>query len=226
MRLLALIPARGGSKGIPKKNIKMFSGKPLIAHTIEEALKVSKIEKVVVSTDCKEIANVSKSYGADIPFLRPKEYADDNSTSFCVANHLISEFPDFSAILLLQPTSPLRTAEDIRGIIEMKIKLDCKSIISVTQTKTHPYWSYYINDEKTLFPYYSIKSQISRRQDLDPAYIPNGALYLCETNWLKSNKSFISNSSKAFIMPPERSVDIDTIFDWKIAEFLFKNRKS
>ena len=220
MSLLAIIPARIGSKGIPKKNIKLLANKPLIAYTIEEALKVSNIDKIIVSTDSQEIAEIAIKYGAEVPFLRPDEYSDDKSTSYEVVEHALQNLPYFKEVILLQPTSPLRLSKDIKGIIKDKKKLKCSSILSVTQSKFHPYLGYEIIENKVLKPLSSKNKNVLRRQDLEPVFIPNGAIYLCETKWLKTTKSFINYSSRAYIMPEERSIDIDTELDWLIAEFL------
>ncbi|MBI96449.1 acylneuraminate cytidylyltransferase [bacterium] len=223
MKILAIIPARGGSKGIPRKNILEIAGKPLIAHSILTALKVKLIDKLIVSTDDEEISDISKHYGADVPFLRPKDYAKDDSPGYLTALHAISEFPSYSDILLLQPTSPLRNIEDIEGIIKLRQKSKAKSAVSVTYSWSHPEWCYTLNkNSMNLTSFLKKKDIFHNRQNLDSTYIPNGALYFCNSKWLQSSKKFIGEDTKAFIMPPERSIDIDSHLDWFFAEKLLE----
>ncbi|PRR82846.1 cytidylyltransferase domain-containing protein [Clostridium vincentii] len=222
--ILAIIPARGGSKGIPRKNIKLLNGKPLISYTIEEALKSKYIDRVIVSTDNEEIANISKSYGAECPFLRPIELAQDDSTTMDTILYNINELKEkFDYICLLQCTSPLRNAEDINKTIERVIETDSDSIISVCESQDNPYWTTVIEQEKLKFLLIN-GEKIKRRQELPTTYKVNGSIYLMKTHILMSEKKLFTDNTVAYIMSQEHSVDIDTLLDFKFAEVLIRER--
>lgn len=226
--ILAIIPARGGSKGLPGKNIKKLSGKPLIEYTIDAAKKSKHITRVVVSTDDKEIAKISMQCGAEIPCLRPKELSTDKATSVDAILHMLQylkETEDYSPeyVILLQPTSPLRTNIHIDEAINKLINSDYDSLISVCEAEVNPYWTnvfqgdnlkYFIEDGK----------KITRRQDLPSVYRMNGAIYLIKAKSLKEYKTFEIDNMTGYIMDSESSVDIDTYIDFKIAELMMINR--
>ena len=222
MKLLALILARGGSKEIPRKNIKLLKGKPLIGWTIEEALKASSPSSVVVSTDDEEIASVARKFGANVPFMRPSEISEDNTDSISSVMHSIKYLKEFDWVLLLQPTSPLRSAKDIDGIVKLCIDKNSPSAVSVCELDKNHNWSYKINEFGKLEPIYLNKSKISIRQKLLKTFVLNGALYLARVSWLKENSSFIGKETIAYEMSQESSVDIDTQLDWDWAEFLIE----
>jgi N-acylneuraminate cytidylyltransferase/CMP-N,N'-diacetyllegionaminic acid synthase len=222
MRVLALVPARGGSKGIPKKNIREIAGKPLIAWTIEAA-RASNVSSVVVSTDNAEIARVATEYGAEVPFLRPANLSLDETPSISVVMHALDNLPNFDALLLLQPTSPLRSTEDINNCLTKVNFSGGTSIVSVVESPAHPNWTYMLSDEKTLIPY--VAHSATRRQDLLPVFTLNGAIYLADVKFIRENKSFLGSETFAYLMPQERSVDIDNYFDWRIAEMLLSDRQ-
>jgi CMP-N,N'-diacetyllegionaminic acid synthase len=221
MSLLVLIPARGGSKGVPRKNIRLLAGIPLIAHTIRAALSANGIERVIVSTDDLEIAGVAAQWGAEVPFIRPAELSTDNTPGIDPVLHALQKIPDATKILLLQPTSPLRTVADIEGIIAFMAQHRCPSVVSVTATPKHPQWMMRINPSHELTP---LLPQLGAdaRQHLEPAYVLNGALYLCDRVWLQNQRSFVGPGTLGYLMPPERSVDIDTPLDWLWAETLLQ----
>lgn len=223
MSLVALIPARSGSKGIPKKNTKDLKGKPLIAYSIESALRSQYIDKVVVTTDSHEIAKISKLYGAEVPFLRPPELARDDSSTIETVLHALNYIKEAKQILLLQPTSPLRNTMDIEGIIKLQKSLDAESVISVTRQTKHPEWMFSLSPSMQLKSILPInKGEKNRRQDLDPVYVLNGAMYLCKVDWINTHRSFVGKETVAYQMPIERSVDIDTPLDWLWAETLLE----
>lgn len=224
MRILCLIPARGGSKEILRKNIKLLSGKPLIAWTINAAKQSKYIDEVVVSTDDIEIAEIAKQYGAKVPFLRPNELATDEASSIEVASHALKHLPGFDWLLLLQPTSPLRTASDIDDIIKFCKDNESPSAVSICEVSKHPYWTYQKDQQFRLQPFISSHPKITRRQDLPKAYSLNGALYLAKTDWLLKQKSFIGTETLGFAMSLEKSADLDTIEDWNWAEYLIKKK--
>jgi len=216
-KVLALIPARGGSKGIPGKNIVDLAGKPLIAWTIEAAKACPSIDAVVLSTDDPAIADVAARYGCEVPFLRPPELATDESSSLDVVFHALEQLPEFEVVLLLQPTSPLRTSSDIEICLNM-LK-EAPSVVSVRPSEDHPYLTFGINDGGTLTPFAKPTiGQSLRRQDLPGAWCLNGALYAADAGWLKSQRSFISSDTLAYQMPLERSLDIDTPAELRLAD--------
>ena len=219
MSLLALIPARGGSKGIPRKNIKNLCGKPLIAWSIEVAQESDLVDKVVVSTDDEEIAEIALSYGAEVPFFRPPELAQDETPGIDPVLHALGKLPKFDSILLLQPTSPLRTASDIDGIVKMCQEAQAPAAVSICESSKHPNWMFSCGKDGTLSPFTDTPVSM-RRQDLDKIYTLNGSLYLAKTDWIQDNGSFLSPETVGYLMPPERSLDIDTMFEWSLLEFL------
>jgi CMP-N-acetylneuraminic acid synthetase len=223
-KILAIIPARGGSKGLPRKNIRLLAGKPLIAYTIEVALKSKYVDKVIVSTEDEEITEVSKKYGAEV-IERPNELAKDDTLTTDVIFHVLEILkvknynPDI--VVLLQPTSPLRKAEDIDNAIELFLSSDCESVVSVCEIEHPPYWSFKI-EEVYLKPLFDKRYLRMRRQDLERTYIPNGAIYVSIPRTLYKYKGFYCNYIIPYIMPIERSVDIDNEIDFMLAELLVK----
>jgi CMP-N,N'-diacetyllegionaminic acid synthase len=216
--VLALIPARGGSKGIPRKNIMPIAGRPLIAWTIAAAL-AARVDAVVVSTDDAEIADAARAAGATVPFLRPAALAADDTPGIDPVLHALDELPGFDTVLLLQPTSPLRSTADIDAALALKAATAAPSVVSVSEPATHPYWVYAIGPDGRMVPLID-QQKAPRRQDLPAVHALNGALYLADSAWLQSGRRFVDANTRAFIMPPERSVDIDTPLDWLIAEAL------
>lgn len=223
LKIFALISARGGSKGIPRKNIRRIAGKPLIAWTIEAALSSRMLDAVVVSTDDEEIAEVARRWGAQVPFLRPTYLAQDDSPGIDPVLHAINHLPGFDAVILLQPTSPLRTTEDIDVCVGLARDMQAPSVVSVSEPVKHPYWMYRLGADQRLQTLIDVPP-ISRRQELPPVYALNGALYYARSDWLKQHRTFVTAETVAYVMPPERSVDLDTLLDWKLAEILLKER--
>lgn len=229
MEIIAIIPARGGSKGLPGKNIRPLYGKPLIAYTIEEALKSKNIRRVIVSTDDHEIAELSIKYGAEVPYLRPAELASDYSPTIDTVIYAINKMkevenyiPDY--VCLLQCTTPLKTAVHIDGAIEKLIDSGMDGIVSVCESEAHPYWMQVFNGEK-LEPFIGQDIKILRRQDLPEVYKFNGAIWVVKTQNLLEEKSLIVKNQTGYIMNIEDSVDIDTEADFKYAEMLIKVRE-
>ena len=219
--LIGLIPARGVSKGIKRKNIKEIFGKPLIAWTIRQAIETKSLDKVIVSTDDEEIANISVDFGAEVPFIRPKTISLDDSPGILNVLNLLEEIPETRKILYLQPTSPLREIEDIINIIELQNKHDAESCISISKAPKHPSWMYKLESNKKMNPILS-EEKVSRRQDLSEVYVINGALYLGNAEFYKREKKFINSETIGYIMPKERSIDIDDMDDWRLAELKLK----
>jgi CMP-N,N'-diacetyllegionaminic acid synthase len=221
MSILALIPARGGSKGVPRKNIRELCGKPLIAWSIEAAQKSKYIDRLVVSTEDEEIAEIARNYGAEVPFMRPPELSQDETSGMAPVLHALEQLPGYENILLLQPTSPLRTVKDIDGIIQLYNNNMAPSCVSVCEPSKHPQWMYQILKNGCLDSVIK-KPLINRRQELSEIFALNGSLYLAQTEWFNRRNTFINEETLGYIMPTERSVDIDSPLDWKWAEFLLK----
>jgi CMP-N,N'-diacetyllegionaminic acid synthase len=224
MRVLALIPARGGSKGIPRKNIRTIAGKPLISWTIEAALSTIGIDDVVVSTDDEEIADVARRSGAAVPFIRPADLATDQTPGIDPVLHALGMMPDFDAVVLLQPTSPLRTPADIEAVLALDRNGTSPSVVSVCAADAHPAWMYTLGEGGAMIPLADTPS-VARRQDLDPVYALNGAIYYAHVEWLKTQRRFVGPHTLAYVMPVDRSVDIDTPLDWRISEMLLQDRR-
>ena len=223
MKTLALIPARGGSKGIPRKNINMIAGKPLIAWTIEAALASTLLDGVVVSTDNAEIAEVALRYGAQVPFLRPAELARDETPGVEPVLHALQQLPDYDAVLLLQPTSPLRSSADIDACLALAREREAVSVASVSEPDAHPDWMYRMTATQQLEKLLTSKSH-TRRQDLPTVLTLNGALYFANADWLRRSRTLLAEETLAYVMPADRSVDIDTPLDWKFAELLLNEK--
>jgi len=227
-RILGIIPARGGSKGIPRKNIRPLAGKPLIGWTIESALNSKVCEPLLVSTDDPEIAAVARQFGADTPFLRPPSLSSDTATSLSVVEHAIdwlneTGLESFSHVLLLQPTSPFRTAEDIQNAVTIAKKTGA-AVVSVCEPQQHPYLFKIIREDGTLDNLMPESAQCSRRQDYPPVYALNGAIYIISMDCLIKEKTFTPEKTVPYIMPPERSLDIDTPWDFFLAEQTMQGR--
>lgn len=223
MILLALVPARGGSKGILRKNIRPFCGKPLLQWSIDAALAAPSVDQVVVSTDDSEIADLAKAGGAKVPFLRPVELATDKAPGIAPVLHALQQLPIVSDVLLLQPTSPLRTSADIEAIVALRQQVGCESAVSLTPSAKHPAWMYGLSQDQRLEPLLEL-DEIDCRQQLPSAYVLNGGLYLASREFLIREQAFIAAGTIGYLMPPERSVDIDSPFDWQWAEFLMEQQ--
>ncbi|PRM99444.1 cytidylyltransferase domain-containing protein [Aliarcobacter cryaerophilus] len=220
---LAIIPARGGSKRLPRKNVLDLCGKPLIAYTIEAALKSKYIDKVIVSSDDEEILNISKKIGADI-IKRPIDLANDTATTFDAIKHTIDNFEKYDYIVLLQPTSPLRNEKHIDEAIELLEKKKADAIVSVCEMDHSPLWSNTLPNDGNMSNFLKDEILNKRSQDLEKYYRLNGAIYICKTEKLIENKSFLlKDNIFAYIMNRENSVDIDEEIDFKIAEVILKS---
>lgn len=225
-RKLFLIPARGGSKGIPGKNIKPFCGEPLVGRAIRQALECCQDNDVVmVSTDSLEIKEVAEGYGLDVPFLRPAELSSDTSSTHSVILHVLEEFKKkdirFDQIILLQPTSPFRTIEDIKGAMNLWIP-DIDMVVSVVESKSNPYFNLFEENDKGLLIHSKGEGQYSRRQDAPKVWEYNGAVYVITTKSVLEKPMSKFDKVIPYEMPASRSVDLDTPEDWVFAETLFE----
>lgn len=228
-KILAVVPARGASKGLPKKNVKHLLNKPLIAWTIDAAKGSKYIDKTIVSTDDQNIAKVSRRYGIEIPFLRPKMLSRDSSSSVDVVIHAIKFFKNkginFDIYVLLQPTSPLRKHNDIDDAIKTLFKKNAKAVISVTEASFPPLWTNTLPRDGSMRNFLPSKIVNRNRQSLPKFFQPNGAVFTGFVDYLSEKKAFYGDKTFAYIMPKDRSVDIDDIIDFKLAELLLKSSR-
>ena len=219
-RILGIITARGGSKRIPGKNIKPLGGKPLIAWTIEAALASRYVDRCILSSEDEEIIHVASKHGCDVPFVRPAHLATDEATSSDVVLHALNALGEhYDYFVLLQPTSPFRTSEDIDNAVALCLDSGAPSVISVRGVRDKPEWMCALNKAGSLvFPFALPKDRIP------PLYILNGAVYVVRVEGFLENSVFRVPETKVLPMPWERSVDIDTEEDWLLAEFLLHKR--
>lgn len=227
--MLAVIPARGGSKGVPHKNIRDLDGKPLIAYTIEAAIKSKVFDKIVVSTDSSEIAEIAQRYGAEVPFIRPKDLSADFSSSDDVVLHAIDYFKrkgkEFEYVCKLQPTSPLRNETHIMEAYRLLKDSNSNFVVSVCECEHSPLWTGTLDEKKSLNRFINEYVKGACRQKLPKYYRLNGAIYMGKTEAFEDNKSFFGKNGTAFIMNQEESIDIDSLLDFKIVEIIIKDIK-
>lgn len=229
MKNIAIITARSGSKGVKDKNIRELCGKPLLAYSIECALSSRQFEKVFVSTESEKYAEIARFYGAEVPFLRSEENASDASSSWDTVREVINEWECrneyFDSIMLLQPTSPLRTVEDINNSLSLMKEKDAKAIVSVCKAEHSPLWCNTLAEEGKMDNFYRKQYCNVNRQRLPEYYRLNGAIYLVRREEL-NNEEMFRHECYAYIMPNERSVDIDTELDFIIAKCLMENKEN
>lgn len=221
LSILAIIPARGGSKGVPLKNMRNFAGKPLLVWTIEAARGCPEIDRVILSSDHQAIMDIARHHGCEVPFVRPDSLADDRATAIDVAIHALTTLQQkFDYLVWLQPTSPLRTSEDIRLVLELLIHGQNDSCTSVCLAPKPPDWMFRLNDDHTLRPVLENVQTSGNRQALPAVYVLNGAVYACSVPWLIRGKKMVDNQTRAYVMDPHNSIDIDTELDFKLGELL------
>jgi CMP-N-acetylneuraminic acid synthetase len=229
MKTVAFIFARGGSKGLPGKNIRSFGGKPLIAWSIEQALAVERIERVIVSTDSEEIAEVSRQFGAEVPFVRPAYLAADTSPELLAWRHGLEYLKEDSGsmpeiMVSLPPTSPLRSIIDINNCLDEYENNSSEVVISVTDSHRSPYFNVVNqNSDGTYGLVNPPTSKIYRRQDAPVVYDMTTVCYVVNSEFIMSNDSIFEGRVRAIHVPIERAMDIDTLLDFQIAEMLFSN---
>ena len=234
MKVLGVIPARGGSKGIPNKNIKLLNGKPLIYYSILEGLQSTVISDLIVSTDDKEIKKIAENFGANCPFIRPSDLSNDTALAIPTIQHALffmekmKKFK-YDYVVMLQPTSPLRTSTDIDKAIDMLIKSGSDGIISVVNVdNNHPMkMKKFLGKDQVsgkMVDYEKPPVENCPRQKLPPVFIVNGAIYATKRNVLINDNSFQGQYCEGYVMSPERSINIDTIYDFYIAEKLMKGK--
>jgi CMP-N,N'-diacetyllegionaminic acid synthase len=232
VRVLGIVPARGGSKGIPRKNIAPLLGRPLLSYTADTALRARGLTRVILSTDDPEIADVGRSLGLEVPFLRPAELADDRTPTAAVlqdaVRHLAREGDEFDAVFTLQPTNPLRRVEDIDGAIALLARTGADSVISFVDVgERHPARMKYLDElNRVVDPPFGEKQEGTRRQDLPKMYLRDGAVYLTRTRVLMTTGSLKGVDCRAWIMPPMRAFNVDTPLDLFVIEQILRFREA
>lgn len=226
LKVLGIIPARGGSKGVPRKNIKDLCGKPLLAYTVESALASGRLTRTILSTEDVEIAEIGKALGVDVPFMRPAELATDYAPTLEVVLHAVNELEKqnqyFDAVCLLQPTNPLRRAEDIDKCIDLLESSGADSVISVLRVPDHynPHWVYWQNDIGEMVLSTGESSPVPRRQDLPPAYHRDGSIYVTRRTVLDEYGNLYGAKLRGYELEHRSGINIDTHEDWTLAEEL------
>lgn len=231
MNVTAIIFARGGSKGLPGKNIRLLNGKPLIAWSIEQALAVKRIDNVIVSTDSEEIANVAREHGAQVPFIRPEELAQDDSPEWLAWRHALNylkenngSYPD--VMVSVPATAPLRLPSDIENCLDDFDKGDVDVVITVTEANRNPYFNMVkTNEDETVSLVIPPKSAIARRQDAPTVYDMATVAYIVKPEFVMSHNSLFEGKIRAVTIPRERAIDIDTLYDFQLAECLINSRE-
>ena len=226
MKNLALIPARSGSKGLVNKNIKLLNQKPLLAYSIEAAIDSGIFDEIYVSTDSQEYADISMDYGASVPFLRSQETATDTASSWDVVKEAIRRYEEngrsFTMVTLLQPTTPLRSFEDIRKAYSIYLEEAANSVVSVCEVDHSPLWCNTLPKDHSLSNFIRPEVINLQRQGLDQYYRINGAIYMVDTNYLLNCKNIYEEKSIAYLMDKKRSIDIDDAYDFMIAEAIIQ----
>lgn len=231
MRILGVIPARGGSKAIPRKNIRLLDGLPLLQYTAESALASRRLSRVILTTDDKEIAAVGRSCGLEVPFLRPEQLATDHTPMLPVVQHAIGmlerEGDYFDAACLLQPTNPLRRPEDIDSCIELLESKNADAVVTVLRVpaKYNPHWVYFQDEQGTLRLSTGEDSPLPQRQALPPAFHREGSVYVTRRTVIMEDNSLYGRKLVGYVVDVSRSVNIDEPEDWQRAEALIQTRK-
>ncbi|OON98155.1 MAG: CMP-N-acetlyneuraminic acid synthetase [Epulopiscium sp. Nele67-Bin005] len=224
-KILAIIPARSGSKGLKDKNIKLLNKKPMLTYSIESALQSNVIDEIYVSTDSVEYADIARKYGANVPFLRSTNNATDTAGTFDVVREALLNYKEigkkFDWCIILQPTSPLRSCEDIISSLNLMWNKEAVSVVGVCECEHSPLWSNILSENQCLKGFLR-EDLASQRQLLNTYYRINGAMYIVDVKYILENDNMYTDKSFAYVMPKERSVDIDDIYDFCVAEAFLK----
>ena len=228
--VLGVIPARGGSKGVPGKNIRPVLGKPLIAYSIECGLQCPSIDHIIVTTDSRKIADLAREWGADVPFARPAELSGDTVPMLPVLQHAVTETEGYykktlEILVLLDPTGPLRTVDDVEGSIKLFRDSDCDAVVSGNTARRNPYFNMVMQNNSYVRLVIPASKAIGRRQDSPPVYDLNTVVWVYSRKALME-KARIPKRTLLYLVPPERAIDIDAELDFKILEFLMGQGKA
>lgn len=222
-KVLALVVGRGGSKGLPAKNLALCGGRPMVAWSVHAARGSRFVDRVVVSSDSDEILAAAD---ADVRLKRPPHLATDDATMLGVVEHALDAAGDGCSVgVLLQATSPLRLAEDIDGALELMLRTGAPSVVSMTEASKSPYWMYTVDGTGHAKPLFPEEAAATRRQALPTAYALNGAVYAFDVAWFRANRTFMNDETLAYLMPTERSVDVDSAMDLALVDLLFRKRE-
>jgi CMP-N,N'-diacetyllegionaminic acid synthase len=222
---LAVIVGRGGSKGLPGKNVAKLGGRPVVAWSVDAALGSKQIDRVIISSDDQEIIDAATTAGCDAPFQRPPELATNDASVYDVIIHALENVGDtYDLVVLLQATSPLRTSDDIDTCIRACCEAGAPAGVSMTEATKPPHWMYSMDDDRKITPLVDGAASVLRRQDVQTYYVPNGAIYVADVEWFLQNKTFYSSETVGYTMPKERSVDIDTSIDLMLARAIVNER--
>lgn len=223
--VLAIIPARGGSKGVIHKNLREVGGKPLLVWTIEQAKASKYIDRLILSSDDKAIIATARAHDCEVPFVRPAELATDTSPTIdCIHHAMASIDTSYDYVVLLQVTSPLRNTKDIDVCIELCHYKGAPACISFTEVDKSPYWMYKMTRNRRMVPLLDTKERPTRRQDSPQFYVKNGAVYVAKWDWLLTQDTFMTDDTLAYIMPNERSLDVDSSLDLIVLDAIMSNK--
>ncbi len=223
--VLAIVMARGGSKGISRKNLRLVGEKPMLAWTIAAARESHFIDRTILSSEDSEIISVARQLGCEVPFVRPAEFALDETSAMDVVRHAIAALKKtYDFIVLLQPTSPLRTGADIDGCLMMCHEKTAPAAVSVVEADKNPHWMYSVDNDLRLRPLIASEKRPTRRQCMPSYYALNGAVFVARTEWLVKAGDFVGPETVAYIMPADRSVDVDTERDLWMANALIRKQ--
>jgi CMP-N-acetylneuraminic acid synthetase len=223
-KMMAIIPARGGSKGLPRKNLRPLGGIPLIAWTIKAAKESQLIDFVVVTSDDPEILDIAQQFGADHLISRPKFLASDNATTIQVVDHVFELLPPPKTFVLLQPTSPLRSSAVLNHAIDFFIENNALSLVSVTESSESPYWTFLIQNQ-SLVPVIPTLKMPNLRQQIPKTFVLNGAIYISDTQLFLKIRKFVSEYSLPYIMEKQISIDIDSLEDFEAASIILERQQ-
>jgi len=223
-RIIAIIPARSGSKGLPDKNIRILNGKPLIACSIIQAQEAGIFDEIFLSTDSQEYANIAIQYGANVPFLRSDELASDSASTWDCVREALEQYhtigKEYDIFVVLQPTSPLRNASDIINTLKKMLLNNADSVVSVCEADHSPLLCNTLPEDKSMRGFVRPEIVAKNRQELPTFYRINGAIYTVGTSYFLRSQTIYDGNSFAYVMPRERSIDIDTLYDFSLAEYL------
>ena len=220
-KTLGLITARGGSKGVPKKNLRSLNGRTLVERTVTAAREATCLDRVVLSSEDAEIIAAAIAMGCEVPFIRPENLSTDEAKSIDVVRHALATLDEtFDLIVVLQPTSPLRAAEDINGAVRLCVESGAPACVSVVEAEKTPQWSITLDPKHVITPLMPDQYLVPRRQELPTTYNINGAVFVARCDWIVEHGSFLSPRTIGYVMPRERSIDIDSEVDLVTAEAL------